>query len=104
MPSSHGTSARRTWSGRCTFVSPTWTGLARDDRSLTLSDLGAIERIERTAYPTPWSRSMFAGEIAKGSSICLGAVDTEVEKQLVGYLIISRYADAWHIMNVAVDS
>ena len=40
---------------------------------------------------------------AKGSSICLGAVDTDVEEQLVGYLIISRYADAWHIMNVAVD-
>ena len=74
-----------------------------DLRPLTLSDLGAIERIERTAYPTPWSRSMFAGEIAKGSSICLGAVDTDVEEQLVGYLIISRYADAWHIMNVAVD-
>ena len=75
-----------------------------DLRPLTLSDLGAIERIERTAYPTPWSRSMFAGEIAKGSSICLGAVDAEAEEQLVGYLIISRYADAWHIMNVAVDS
>ena len=73
-------------------------------RPLTLSDLGAIERIERIAYPTPWSRSMFAGEIAKGSSICLGAVDAEAEEQLVGYLIISRYADAWHIMNVAVDS
>ena len=64
-----------------------------DLRPLTLSDLGAIERIERTAYPTPWSRSMFAGEIAKGSSICLGAVDTDVEEQLVGYLIISRYDD-----------
>ena len=74
-----------------------------DLRPLTLSDLGAIERIERTAYPTPWSRSMFAGEIAKRSSICLGAVDTDVRSSLVGYLIVSRYADAWHIMNVAVD-
>jgi [ribosomal protein S18]-alanine N-acetyltransferase len=74
-----------------------------DLRPLTLSDLGAIERIERSAYPTPWSRSMFAGEIAKQSSICLGAVDTEHADRLVGYLIISRYADAWHVMNVAVD-
>ncbi|HEU6445112.1 MAG TPA: ribosomal protein S18-alanine N-acetyltransferase [Gaiellaceae bacterium] len=74
-----------------------------DLRPLTLNDLGAIERIERNSYPTPWSRSMFAGEIAKPSSICLGAVDTEDEERLVGYLIISRYADAWHIMNVAVD-
>ena len=74
-----------------------------DLRPLTLGDLGEIERIERTAYPTPWSRSMFAGEIAKQSSICLGAVDADEHERLVGYLIISRYADAWHIMNVAVD-
>jgi len=71
-------------------------------RRLTLADLAAIERIERRAYPTPWSRSMFASELAKTSSICLGAVDAEAGEELVGYLIISRYADAWHVMNVAV--
>jgi ribosomal-protein-alanine N-acetyltransferase len=71
-------------------------------RRLTLVDLAAIERIERRAYPTPWSRSMFAGELAKSSSICLGAFDTDDGEILVGYLIISRYADAWHVMNVAV--
>jgi ribosomal-protein-alanine N-acetyltransferase len=71
-------------------------------RRLTLADLAAIERIERRAYPTPWSRSMFAGELAKTSSICLGAFDADAEETLVAYLIISRYADAWHVMNVAV--
>jgi ribosomal-protein-alanine N-acetyltransferase len=70
-------------------------------RKLKLRDLGAIEDIERASYPTPWSRSMFAGELAKPSSICLGAIDAETE-QLVGYLIISRYVDAWHVMNLAV--
>jgi ribosomal-protein-alanine N-acetyltransferase len=70
-------------------------------RKLKLRDLGAIEEIERASYPTPWSRSMFAGELAKPSSICLGAVDGEQDK-LVGYLIISRYVDAWHVMNIAV--
>jgi [ribosomal protein S18]-alanine N-acetyltransferase len=70
-------------------------------RKLKLRDLTAIEEIERTSYPTPWSRSMFAGELAKPSSICLGAVDGERE-ELVGYLIISRYVDAWHVMNIAV--
>jgi [ribosomal protein S18]-alanine N-acetyltransferase len=72
-------------------------------RRLTLADLGDIERIERSAYPTPWSRSMFAGELAKPSSISLGAVDADEDFALVGYLIISRYVDAWHVMNVAVD-
>ena len=71
-------------------------------RRLGLADLDAIERIEKRSYPTPWSRSMFAGELAKPSSICLGAYDADTE-ELVGYLIISRYVDAWHVMNVAVD-
>jgi ribosomal-protein-alanine N-acetyltransferase len=71
-------------------------------RRLELRDLGAIERIERRSYPTPWSRSMFASEIAKPSSICLGAFDAETD-ELRGYLIISRYVDAWHVMNVAVE-
>ena len=70
-------------------------------RNLKLRDLGAIERIERRSYPTPWSRSMFAGELTKSSSVCLGAHDTEAA-ELVGYLIISRYVDAWHVMNIAV--
>ncbi len=68
-------------------------------RRLQLRDLTAIEGIERSAYPTPWSRSMFAGELSKQSSICLGAFEEQV---LLGYLITSRYVDAWHVMNVAV--
>ena len=70
-------------------------------RRLEMRDLNAIERIERASYPTPWSRSMFASELAKPSSICLGAFDLETF-ELVGYLVISRYVDAWHVMNVAV--
>ena len=71
-------------------------------RKLTARDLPAIEKIERRSYRTPWSRSMFAGELGKSSSICLGAFDVEAS-QLLGYLVISRYVDAWHVMNVAVD-
>ena len=70
-------------------------------RRLELRDLAAIEQIERASYPTPWSRSMFAGELAKPSSLSLGAIDSDTG-ELVGYLIISRYVDAWHVMNVAV--
>jgi ribosomal-protein-alanine N-acetyltransferase len=73
-----------------------------DVRRLTLGDLNAIEPIERESYPTPWSRSMFAGELSKPSSVSLGAFDSDAGDRLVGYLIISRYVDAWHVMNVAV--
>jgi [ribosomal protein S18]-alanine N-acetyltransferase len=71
-------------------------------RRLELRDLNAIERIERDSYRTPWSRSMFAGELAKPSSISLGAFEPETGA-LLGYLIISRYVDAWHVMNLAVS-
>jgi ribosomal-protein-alanine N-acetyltransferase len=43
---------------------------------------------------------MFAGELAKPSSVCLGAFQGA---DMLGYLIVARYVDAWHIMNVAVD-
>ena len=76
------------------------TAVALNIRELELGDLSAIEAIEQRAYPTPWSRSMFASELAKPTSICLGAFEGA---ELVGYVINSRYVDAWHVMNVAVD-
>lgn len=75
--------------------------MSEELRPLAPRDLSAIEEIERASYPTPWSRSMFASELAKPTSICFGAFDAETD-ELVGYLIISRYVDAWHVMNVAV--
>jgi ribosomal-protein-alanine N-acetyltransferase len=33
----------------------------------------------------------------------MGAFDSDGRDRLVGYLIVSRYVDAWHIMNLAVD-
>ena len=76
------------------------TAVALYIRELELGDLNAIETIEQRAYPTPWSRSMFASELAKPTSICLGAFEGT---ELVGYVVNSRYVDAWHVMNVAVD-
>ncbi len=71
-------------------------------RPLEPADLDAIEQIERASYPTPWSRSMFASELAKQTSLSIAAVTPE--QQLVGYLVLSRYVDAWHVMNIAVEA
>jgi ribosomal-protein-alanine N-acetyltransferase len=76
------------------------TAVAIEIRNLSLGDLARIEEIEQRAYRTPWSRSMFGSELAKATSICLGAFEGE---RLVGYIVNSRYVDAWHVMNVAVD-
>jgi [ribosomal protein S18]-alanine N-acetyltransferase len=69
-------------------------------RGLLVHDLEAVDEIERASYPTPWSRAMFAAELQKPSSLSLGAFGEA--GGLVGYAIVSRYVDAWHVMNVAV--
>jgi ribosomal-protein-alanine N-acetyltransferase len=76
------------------------TAVAVEIRRLQLTDLDAIDLIERRAYTTPWSRSMFASELRKRGSLCLGAFEGE---QLIGYVINACYVDAWHVMNLAVD-
>jgi [ribosomal protein S18]-alanine N-acetyltransferase len=69
-------------------------------RSLGYSDLPQVISIERRAFPTPWSLAMFVLELSKPSGICLAAIE---ERRINGYLICSRYADVWHLMNIAVD-
>ncbi len=70
-------------------------------RRLEARDLDVVEEIERESYPTPWSRSMFDAELRKPSSLALGAF-TQAD-ELIGYAFVSRYVDAWHVMNVAVS-
>jgi [ribosomal protein S18]-alanine N-acetyltransferase len=68
-------------------------------RRLVYGDLPAVLAIERRSFQTPWSLAMFVLELSKPSGICLGIAS---ERGLVGYLVCSRYADVWHLMNIAV--
>jgi len=70
-----------------------------DIQPLQLDDVTAIEAIEQRSMPAPWSRMMFVSEIVKTTSICLGAF---IDDALVAYVIVSRYVDAWHVMNLVV--
>jgi ribosomal-protein-alanine N-acetyltransferase len=78
-------------------------------RSLGYSHLPQVIAIERRAFPTPWSLAMFVLELSKPSGVCLAAFapggdeDRGRSDRVVGYLICSRYADVWHLMNIAVD-
>ncbi len=69
-------------------------------RSLSYADLPQVIAIERRAFPTPWSLAMFVLELSKPSGVCLAVLE---RKNLLGYLICSRYDQAWHLMNIAVD-
>jgi [ribosomal protein S18]-alanine N-acetyltransferase len=68
-------------------------------RRLTYADLPSVLAIERRSFQAPWSLAMFVLELSKPSGVCLAASEDE---GLVGYLICSRYADVWHLMNVAI--
>jgi ribosomal-protein-alanine N-acetyltransferase len=86
-------------------------------RPLGYSHLPQVIAIERRAFPTPWSLAMFVLELSKPSGVCLAAFhDGDLgdpaagdgsgrgrSERLVGYLICSRFADVWHLMNIAVD-
>jgi ribosomal-protein-alanine N-acetyltransferase len=67
---------------------------------LAYSDLPSVLSIERRAFTTPWSLAMFVLELSKPSGVCLAA---RRGGQLLGYLVCSRYADVWHLMNVAIS-
>lgn len=68
-------------------------------RPVRTDDLERMLEIERVSYDVPWSRSMFEGELAKAGSVMLLAEEND---EIVGYVVVSRYVDAWHVMNVAV--
>ena len=75
------------------------SGAALTVRRLVYGDLPAVLAIERRSFQTPWSLAMFVLELSKPSGICLAIAG---ERGLVGYLVCSRYADVWHLMNIAI--
>lgn len=68
--------------------------------ALVRSDLDVVLEIERVSFSSPWSLGTFALELAKPETIAIAA---RSPSGLAGYLICTRYADAWHLMNVAVE-
>lgn len=67
-------------------------------RPLGTSDLAEVFAIERRSFRAPWSPAMFQVELARDGIIALAA---ESGGRLAGYSILSRQADAWHLMNIA---
>jgi ribosomal-protein-alanine N-acetyltransferase len=67
-------------------------------RKLSFSDLPQIISIERRAFTSPWSLGMFVLELSKPSGINLAAVRG---KEIAGYVICARYAEAYHVMTLA---
>ena len=64
-------------------------------RAFSYTDLPQVLAIERRAFTSPWSLSMFVLELSKPSGIYLAAVrGTEI----VGYVICARYVEAFELL------
>lgn len=62
-------------------------------------DVPQVMVIEKGSSATPWTRSMFLSELGRPGTIDLVA---HRAGDVLGYIMVSRYADVWHILNVVV--
>ncbi|HEY5996589.1 MAG TPA: ribosomal protein S18-alanine N-acetyltransferase [Candidatus Deferrimicrobiaceae bacterium] len=63
-------------------------------------DLDAVMAIERVAFPTPWSRAMFAEELGRDYSDTIVAVEAG---GVAGYAVCWTIAGESHLLNIAVS-
>lgn len=68
-------------------------------RPMRESDLSQVLAIETATAATPWSRAMFAAELGRPGTIDLVAARGP---DVLGFIMVSRYAEVWHILNVCV--
>ena len=70
---------------------------------MQVEDLEAVLVIERQSFTTPWSRAMFASELANTRTSRLFVVRAGEEHPPVGYLGYRVVIDEMHIVLVSVD-
>ena len=68
-------------------------------RPMKTSDVPQVVAIEAASSATPWTRAMFMSELGRPGTIDLVA---HRAGDVLGYIMVSRYADVWHILNVVV--
>lgn len=68
-------------------------------RQMRNGDLPQVLAIESASSNTPWTRAMFQSELGRPGTIDLVA---DRGGDVLGFIMVSRYADVWHILNVCV--
>lgn len=68
-------------------------------RQMRNGDLPQVVAIETASSNTPWTRAMFQSELGRP-----GTIDLVADKggDVLGFIMVSRYADVWHVLNVCV--
>lgn len=72
--------------------------LEMDFRPMRETDLEELVRIERAAYPYPWSLGNFRDCLDAGYSCWVG----QIEGRLAGYWLMMRVLDEGHILNCCI--
>lgn len=62
-------------------------------------DIKDVLEIEKNSFKDPWSRFAFESELTNSDSVFLKAVENN---KMVGYIIVRKLIDEFHIMNVAI--
>ena len=69
-------------------------------RRMTEADLGLVVFLERKIFPDPWSYQSFHFEVTQ-NSLSLPLI-LEDEENMLGYAIIWRIYEEFHIANIAI--
>ena len=70
-------------------------------REMRPRDVPQVVAIENATSATPWTRSMFMSELGRPGTLDLVA---DRAGDVLAYVMVSRYADVWHILNLCVRS
>ena len=62
-------------------------------------DVPQVVAIENATSATPWTRAMFLSELGRPGTLDLVA---DQAGDVLAYVLVSRYADVWHILNLCV--
>ena len=68
-------------------------------REMRPRDVPQVVAIENATSTTPWTRAMFMSELGRPGTLDLVA---DRGGDVLAYVMVSRYADVWHILNLCV--
>jgi [ribosomal protein S18]-alanine N-acetyltransferase len=68
-------------------------------REMRPRDVPQVVAIENATSATPWTRAMFMSELGRPGTLDLVA---DQGGDVLAYVMVSRYADVWHILNLCV--
>jgi ribosomal-protein-alanine N-acetyltransferase len=63
------------------------------------TDVPHVHAIDCAVSTIPWPRHMLHAELGKSGTVDIVCV---IGNEVVGFILSSRYADVWHVLNVGV--